>query len=172
MGHTQAIFSNANPSPHGEVFRWITVKNNFIGFHAYTNAPDQVAFLKHRHRHRFYVESLIQVFHDDRELEFFIVQSHIEAEIIPFLPHHNLGSCEQIAEQIMWGLINSYGDHRNYYVEVSEDDENSATSSWSPYNQPHWATGIRQDAPGQTAGKPPTETVHRSERNSISTYRG
>lgn len=142
MAITPRIFSRSNPSPHGETFKWVKIKTNFIGFHKYEDAPEEVAFLRYLHRHKFYVEALIQVFHDDRELEFFIVQNNLDRDIIPFVTQKfPLGSCEMISEDIMWGLVNSYGDHRNYYVEVSEDDENSATSAWSPYNQPHWATG-------------------------------
>lgn len=145
MAGSPQIYSTNNPSPNGDIFRWITVKTNFIGFHKYEDAPDEVAFLKNLHRHRFYVEALIQVFHDDRELEFFIVQDALDKDIIPFLFQSPLGSCEMMAEYILWGLVNTYGDHRNYYVEVSEDDENSGTVSWSPHSVPHWATGIGQD---------------------------
>ena len=63
-----------------------------------------------------------------------MVQEKIERELIPFIQKYPLGSCEMIAEDILWGLINCYGDHRNYYVEVSEDNENSATTAWEPIN--------------------------------------
>lgn len=110
---------------HG-LSRYIIVKGQYDGFHAYQNAPDEVAFLKNRHRHLFKWEARVEVFHDDRELEFFMVQMMINREVLPFCTAlDNLGSCEQQAERILKGLINAYGADRNYSVEVSEDGENA-----------------------------------------------
>lgn len=134
-GNPHNIYSPKHPSPHGMLTRYITVKNQFIGFHQYDDAPEEVAFLKNLHRHVFKVESLIEVRHDDRELEFFMVQENIEREIIPFLRVGGpLGSCEMIAENILWGLINKYGDDRYAMVEVYEDGENAGSAIWSPRN--------------------------------------
>jgi hypothetical protein len=128
------MYSQQHPSPHGVIQRYIEVKNDFIGFHAYKDAPDEVAFLKNRHRHRFYVRSIMTVKHDDRELEFFMVQDFIATKVIPYLPHNDLGSCEMIAEFILWGLVNQYDDDRFYSVTVSEDQENEGCVEYSPDN--------------------------------------
>lgn len=109
-----------------EKYIWVT--DRFEGFHAYKDAPDEVAFLKNLHRHVFHVKMTIQVKHDDRELEFFMVKQHYEREIKPFIQlAKDLGSCEMIAQRILDGLANTYGDDRFYSVEVSEDGENGAT---------------------------------------------
>lgn len=113
--------------------RYITVRGQYVGFHKYENAPDEVAFLKHRHRHLFKWEVIIQVFHDDRELEFFMVKDLIENEILRFtLLKDNLGSCEMQAERMLMGLLQEYGTLRYYQITVSEDGENDGTVEWNP----------------------------------------
>lgn len=107
--------------------RYIIVRGQYDGFHKYEHAPEEVAFLKNLHRHLFKWEAEIQVFHDDRELEFFMVQALINREILPFCTQLlDLGSCEQQAERILKGLINAYGTDRSYLIGVSEDGENGA----------------------------------------------
>ena len=39
----------------------IVVRTSFEGIHQYTNAPEEVDFLRHPHRHMFYVEAEIEV---------------------------------------------------------------------------------------------------------------
>lgn len=113
--------------------RQITVRGQYVGFHAYEDAPDEVAFLKNSHRHVFKWEAHIEVYHNDRELEFFIVQSKIENLIVPFATlTGNLGSCETQAERILKGLVNLYGADRWYKVSVSEDGENDGAVIWDP----------------------------------------
>lgn len=111
--------------------RYITVRGEYEGFHAYEDAPDEVAFLRNSHRHVFEWQATIEVHHDDRELEFFMVKWQIEREILPFIKvQSNLGSCEMQAESILEGLVNSYGPNRYYYVSVSEDGENDGDVEW------------------------------------------
>lgn len=115
--------------------RYIEVKGQYDGFHKYEDAPDQVAFLRNNHRHLFKWEATIEVFHDDRELEFFLVQAEVNKCILPFLQINkgaNLGSCEQQGEIILNGLKAAYGEDRFYLVKVSEDGENAGIVRWSP----------------------------------------
>jgi hypothetical protein len=115
--------------------RYITVRGQYEGFHAYENAPDEVAFLKSSHRHLFKWEATIEVHHDDRELEFFMVKMALEQRVLPFITmKSNLGSCEQQAESILDGLVNLYGENRVYSVSVSEDGENDGIVDWLSYN--------------------------------------
>lgn len=112
--------------------RTINVQTQFEGFHKYDNAPAEVEFLKYPHRHIFYVDISIEVFHDDRELEFIMVKRMIEDYIkSTYQPESTgemvlLGSCEMIAEDILVLLIESFGSSRAYSVCVSEDGENGA----------------------------------------------
>lgn len=121
--------------------RYIKVKWDYEDFHKWDNAPDEVAFLKNLHRHKFYATATIQVFHDDRELEFFMVLNRVKTDIMPFMfvgmeavkdGMPKISSCEQQAEFILSGLRNLYGDDRLYQVEISEDNENGALVVWRP----------------------------------------
>lgn len=112
--------------------RYITVTGEYEGFHWYEDAPDEVAFLKNRHRHMFKWSAEISVDHDNRELEFFMVRFMLEREVLPYIKlQDNLGSCEQQAERILNGLIEAYGQ-RYYRVTVSEDGENSGSVEYIP----------------------------------------
>lgn len=110
---------------------YITVRGQYVGFHAYKDAPDEVAFLRNSHRHIFKWQATISVTHDDRELEFFMVKNHIESQILPFNLTGNLGSCEMQAEFILEGLVNKYGPTRHYIISVSEDGENDGLVEWN-----------------------------------------
>ena len=114
------------------ITRYITVRGQYDGFHKWADAPDEVAFLKNLHRHLFKWEATIQVYHDDRELEFFMVQKQINTAIMPFLQMKELGSCEMQAEFILGCLVNEYGPRRRYTVAVSEDGENDGAVEWDP----------------------------------------
>lgn len=119
--------------------KFIRVKWDYVGYHKWKDAPDQVAFLKNLHRHKFYGTATIEVTHDDRELEFFMVLNEIETEIMPFMylscekvKGTPISSCEQQAEYVLKGLKRIYGEDRAYQVEISEDNENSAVVIWRP----------------------------------------
>ena len=59
----------------------ITVKNDFVGYHRYANAPEDVAFLRAWHRHHFIVKTSIPVNHNEREFEFFELQNKIKGYV-------------------------------------------------------------------------------------------
>lgn len=99
----------------------IIVTTDFVGYHCYNDAPDEVSFLKERHRHKFFVKLGIEVFNNDRELEFFIVQKALKYEIGD---ERDIESCETFAEEILNWTMKKYGDNRNIFVEVWEDNEN------------------------------------------------
>lgn len=97
----------------------IEVKTRFVGYHRYANAPEEVKFLRNLHRHVFWVEVEVEVAHDDREKEFFIIQDRLNKFINTDTPEE-VGSCEHIARRIamfMEGVVR---------VKVSEDGENAA----------------------------------------------
>lgn len=100
----------------------ILVKTSFEGWHQYTNAPEEVEFLRHPHRHMFFVEAEIEVWDDDRELEFVIVKRMLN-QYLYTKPFSGECSCEQMSKQIINYLIQKLGD-RNMCVTVLEDNEN------------------------------------------------
>lgn len=107
----------------GVIETYIKVKWDFIGFHQYDNAPEEVEFLRQRHRHKFYCSATIQVKHDNRELEFFMIQEELIGRCCD--SNMNNKSCEMIARDILFYISDKYPE-RNIEVEVSEDNENSS----------------------------------------------
>lgn len=110
--------------------KYIKVQFTQEGLHQYKGAPKEVNFLRQVHRHLFYITVKIEVFHLDRELEFLMVAHKIKKfikENIPFNDEYMLiNSCEELAQKILDSLKVDYGLTRDYVVEVSEDNENSA----------------------------------------------
>lgn len=100
------------------------IRTQFVGFHKWMNAPDEVAYLRDRHRHVFGVRVGVDVdAGGDRVLEFHMIKASVERiirERVTCL--HDVGSCEMICKEITSGLIDEYGN-RTYVVEVDEDGE-------------------------------------------------
>ena len=99
----------------------IIIKNQFIAYHRWEDAPDVVAFLRFTHRHIFKVVSYFNVNHDDRDLEFFMMQKNVQ----DFLDNNYKEktfkkSCEIIAKEI----LKYYEFNGCYKIEVTEDGEN------------------------------------------------
>lgn len=110
--------------------RHITIKFQFEGIHRWPDAPEEVKFLRDLHRHMFHVEAMIEVKHNDRDLEFIMVKRALEEYV-----QRNKNdwpetiSCEQIAEGLIHYIDQLYGGDRSISVNVSEDGENGATVS-------------------------------------------
>ena len=105
---------------------FVKIKTQFEGIHCWINAPEEVYYLRTPHRHDFYVTCEIEVYHNDRELEFFTILHKLETFIsknIKDLPLTT--SCEEYASFIFSFLREEYGD-RQMSVEVSEDMKSSS----------------------------------------------
>ena len=100
----------------------IIVQTSFEGCHRFANAPAEVAFLRQPHRHIFHVKVEMEVFHDDRELEFILVKRAIE-DFVSSYDYDVNSSCEQLATSISNFLLGVYGD-RKVICQVLEDGEN------------------------------------------------
>lgn len=117
--------------------KYIKVKNNFVGFHQWEDAPKEYGFLRNLHRHVFYVETKISVSENDRELEFFDVADRIAFHIdnTKRMSHINKWSCEDYGEYILDQLEVDY-PKRRIEVEVSEDGENSGiVNNYERFNE-------------------------------------
>ncbi|UTS52033.1 hypothetical protein [Synechococcus phage BUCT-ZZ01] len=114
--------------------KFITVRTEKEGFHFYPNAGSidpRIKFLENEHRHLFKIELTIQVWHDDRELEFFLIKWELQ-DFINKQYKFNHKSCEMIADDILEYFKAKYGDKRNYFVTVSEDGESDGSVVWHP----------------------------------------
>lgn len=107
---------------------YIHVSFSFEGLHCWPEAPDTVEFLRTPHRHLFEGHAHIQVFHDDHELEYFLVKKTIDTLLLSAQFPYDLGtlSCEQMARAILEYLRVRYGNNRNMKVEILEDGENGS----------------------------------------------
>ena len=106
---------------------FIIVRGQYEFCHRYATAPAEVAYLRALHRHMFNYEVELEVYHDDRELEFIMVKHAIE-DYLSCRGENWLEttSCEQMAECIGLYLQTRYGFERSLTVSVFEDDENGA----------------------------------------------
>lgn len=103
----------------------IIVRDHYEFCHRYADAPQEVLFLRNLHRHIFNYEVELEVFHDDRELEFIMVKNRLR-EFIDEVDWPNTASCEQMATDIGKYLRDMYGFDRALSVSVFEDNENGA----------------------------------------------
>jgi len=112
---------------------WVTFQKE--GIHCYPaaatdpklNTDDEynVAFLASPHRHIFHFRVSIDVYHDDRELEFIQFKRWLENLYVGSgsVLELNYKSCEMIADDLYLQITNKYPD-RDVWIEVSEDGEN------------------------------------------------
>lgn len=99
----------------------IFVRTSFEGFHCWPCAPDEVAFLRNRHRHIFHVEVVKDVTHNERDIEFILFKGAVDdlVNMQRYASESENWSCEKWAE-----FIGDMLDAKR--VTVSEDNENGA----------------------------------------------
>ena len=85
-----------------------------------------VSFLGYPHRHIFHFRVAIQVFHNDREIEFIQFKRWLENSFTNGVLQLNYKSCEMICDDLYQMIAHRYPD-RDIEITVSEDGENGAT---------------------------------------------
>lgn len=115
--------------PHKMI--WVTFRKE--GIHRYpaagtdpnlcTAGEYDVSFLANAHRHIFHFKVYIQVFHDDRDIEFIQFKRWLEKCYADGTLELDYKSCEMIAEDLNATISARYPD-RDIWIEVSEDGEN------------------------------------------------
>ena len=145
---------NNNRKQQAKKMIWVTFKKE--GIHKYpaalddpklaTGGWDDVSFLGYPHRHIFHFRVWIEVFHDDRDIEFIQFKRWLErlynstgtsdkgseaegstdAEVLLL----DYKSCEMISDELFDKIAGRYPG-RSVWIEVSEDGEND---SFIPYN--------------------------------------
>ena len=114
--------------PHKMI--WVTFRKE--GIHMYPAAATDpklktgdeydVSFLGTPHRHIFHFKVYIQVFHDDRDIEFIQFKRWLE-KLYQGTLELNYKSCEMISEDLHAEITARY-PNREIWIEVSEDGEN------------------------------------------------
>lgn len=108
---------------------WVTFQKE--GIHSYPKAPGGVEFLRHPHRHMFHFRVNIEVFHDDREIEFILFKRELQALYADSggtMDCENK-SCEMLADQLAQYIQTKYPG-RELVISVSEDNENGAENHY------------------------------------------
>lgn len=112
---------------------WVTFRKE--GIHFYPGADthealatgdwDDVSFLGLPHRHIFHFRIRIEVFHDDRDIEFIQFKRWLESLYDGATLKLNFKSCEMIADDL-YEEINRKYPNRFVEIDVAEDGENGA----------------------------------------------
>ena len=110
---------------------WVTFTKE--GIHCYPDAAvnpllktgDQydVSFLANPHRHIFHFRVSVDVFHNDRDIEFIQFKRWLESLYVGGTLELNYKSCEMIADDLYLQIAQKY-PNRDIHIEVSEDGEN------------------------------------------------
>jgi hypothetical protein len=119
---------------------WVTFRKE--GIHCYPAAATDpklntageydVSFLANPHRHIFHFRVSIDVFHNDRDIEFIQFKRWLESLYNGSNTVLELDwkSCEMIADDLYLQIVARYPG-RNVVIEVSEDGENGCSISYN-----------------------------------------
>ena len=112
---------------------WVKFKKE--GIHKYpaalddpklaTGDWDDVSFLGYPHRHIFHFRVSIEVFHDDRDIEFIQFKRCLDRCYDTGVLVLDYKSCEMISDDLYEQVKAKY-PNRDVTIEVSEDDENGS----------------------------------------------
>lgn len=127
---------------------WVTFQRE--GIHCYplagrdgrlaTGDEYDVSFLAHPHRHIFHFKVGIQVFHNDRDIEFIQFKRWIENSFKNEILELDHKSCEMISDELYDYIATRYPE-RDIEITVSEDGENGATIYYNT-KQPYQSLAI------------------------------
>jgi len=116
---------------------WVTFRKE--GIHKYPAAATDpalatgdeydVSFLATPHRHIFHFEVAIEVFHNDRDIEFIQFKRWLEKLYAGGTLELNYKSCEMISDDL-YEVIAARYPGRDIEITVAEDGENGATISY------------------------------------------
>jgi hypothetical protein len=133
-----------------KAFRTIFVKFQKEGIHCYPAAATDpalatgdeydVSFLASPHRHMFHFHVTVQVFHNDRDIEFIQFKRWLENLYANGTLELNHKSCEMISDDLYLQIAQKYPD-RAVWIEVSEDGENGALVKYETH-RPHQSINI------------------------------
>ena len=99
-----------------------------------------VSFLATPHRHSFHFEVTIEVFHNDRDIEFIQFKRWLENQYSQGILALDYKSCEMISDDL-YDVIATRYPNRNIVIQVSEDNENGATIVYNTH-QPYQSLAI------------------------------
>jgi hypothetical protein len=123
---------------------WVTFQKE--GIHKYpaaltdpalaTGDEYDVSFLGYPHRHIFHFRVWIDVFHDDRDIEFIQFKRWLENLYKDAILALDYKSCEMIADDL-YTHISFRHPKRAVWIEVSEDGENGCLVRYETHQPPN-----------------------------------
>ena len=118
-----------------KALRTIFVRFQKEGIHKYPAAATDpnlatgdeydVSFLATPHRHIFHFDVAIEVFHNDRDIEFIQFKRWLENQYSQNILQLDYKSCEMISDDLYEVIATRY-PNRGIAIQVSEDNENGA----------------------------------------------
>jgi hypothetical protein len=114
---------------------WVTFSKE--GIHCYPAALEEpnladVNFLGYPHRHIFHFRVYIDVFHNDRDIEFIQFKRWLQGLYDNAVLILDYKSCEMIADDLYLQIASKYPG-RNVTISVSEDSENGCTITYNTH---------------------------------------
>lgn len=114
---------------------WVTFERE--GIHCYPAALtdptlEDVSFLGYPHRHKFFFRVDIDVYHNDRDIEFFQFKRWLEQLYAGGTLQLDYQSCEMIADGLASRIHEKY-PNRTFTISVSEDNENGCIKQYAPH---------------------------------------
>ena len=124
---------------------WISFQRE--GIHCYPaastnsklNTSDEydVSFLAHPHRHMFHFRVSIEVFHNDRDIEFIQFKRWLNSLYEKTTLELDYKSCEMIADDLYDQIAMRY-PARKVIIDVSEDNENGCVIEYNQKEPSQW----------------------------------
>ena len=119
---------------HKPTSRSVWVKFQKEGIHKYPAALtdprlESVSFLGNPHRHIFHFYVEIEVFHDDRDIEFIMFKRELESLYVSGVMDIDHKSCEMLSDDLAEYILEKY-PNRQLSISVSEDDENGSLTTY------------------------------------------
>ena len=109
--------------------RWAIIEGSFEATHCWPQAPITEAYLRSPHRHLFEVKVQIEVFHEDREIEYYNFKSQL-SRLLVWMPNPINYSCEKYSDIIATNIKNAY-PKRDLKVTILEDGHEGALCEYS-----------------------------------------
>lgn len=125
---------------------YVEVNAQFEGFHKFPKASevfnDSIKFLEDVHRHIFHVSLTVEVFHNDRDIEFILLKRDLQSVLSEIASSMTYAkgvskSCEMMCEEIYskmgryYPKVFTFKESRDIRIKVSEDGENAGIIIWT-----------------------------------------
>jgi hypothetical protein len=94
---------------------------------------DDVSFLGVPHRHIFHFKVWIEIFHDDRDIEFIQFKRWLQRLYDNSVLELDHKSCEMISNDLFLQIAQRYPG-RNIWIDISEDGENGSFIKYDKEN--------------------------------------